>query len=70
MNYKKFYEYFEDIYEDNLQIANWHLNGDLEPLNNFIDDAIGYAEESNRLSSIKDFFIGILYRLHELKYVR
>lgn len=70
MNYKKFYEYFEDIYGDGLEVANWHLNGDLEPLDNFIDSAIEYAEESDRFGKVKDFFIGILYRIHELKYVR
>lgn len=40
-----FRKYFEELYGQNLQIANWHLNGELEPLDNFIDSAIIYAED-------------------------
>ena len=35
--------YFEELYGENLQIANWHMNGQLEPLNNFINGAREYA---------------------------
>ena len=37
MNFKK---YFMELYGEGLEVANWHLNGDLEPLNTFIDSAL------------------------------
>lgn len=36
----KFKQYFDELYGCGLEIANWHLNGDLEPLDNFIDSAL------------------------------
>lgn len=36
----KFIEYFSVLYGQNLEVANWHLNGAMEPLDNFIDSAI------------------------------
>ena len=36
----KFKQYFDELYGSGLEIANWHLNGDLEPLDNFIDSAL------------------------------
>ncbi|WP_078392040.1 hypothetical protein [Shouchella patagoniensis] len=36
---KAFRDYFDELYGDGLEVANWHLNGDLEPLDNFIDSA-------------------------------
>ena len=39
MNFKK---YFMDLYEEGLEVANWHKNGDLEPLVNFIDEACNW----------------------------
>lgn len=44
----KFKEYFIELYNQGLEIANWHLNGDLEPLTNFIDSACEEAEKSLR----------------------
>lgn len=38
--YKAFYDYFMSLYGEGLEVANWHQNGDLEPLDNFIDSAI------------------------------
>ena len=35
----KFKAYFDDLYGQGLEIANWHLNGDLEPFDNFYDAA-------------------------------
>lgn len=37
MNFKK---YFMELYGEGLEVANWHKNGDLEPLTNFIDEAL------------------------------
>lgn len=31
--------YFVDLYGKGLAIANWHKNGDLEPFDNFFEDA-------------------------------
>lgn len=36
---KAFYDYFAELYGTGLEVANWHLNGDLEPFDNFFDDA-------------------------------
>lgn len=35
----RFKEYFMELYGEGLEVANWHKNGDLEPLVNFIDEA-------------------------------
>lgn len=37
----KFKREFDRLYGRDLQIANWHLNGDLEPFDNFYEDACG-----------------------------
>jgi hypothetical protein len=36
----KFKKYFDELYGQGLEIANWHQNGDLEPFDNFYDSAI------------------------------
>lgn len=36
---QKFYEYMRDLYGTGLEVANWHLNGDFEPFDNFFDSA-------------------------------
>lgn len=39
MSFKK---YFMELYGEGLEVANWHLNGDLEPLTEFIDSALNW----------------------------
>lgn len=39
-----FKEYFMELYEEGLEVANWHENGDLEPLTEFIDSALDWSE--------------------------
>lgn len=34
-----FYNYMKELYGQGLEVANWHLNGDLEPFDNFFDSA-------------------------------
>ena len=41
---KKFKEYFDDLYGQGYEIANWHMNGDLEPFDNFYESALDYSE--------------------------
>lgn len=36
----RFKEYFDSLYGQGLEIANWHMNGDLEPFDNFYDSAL------------------------------
>lgn len=36
----RFKKYFESLYGQSLEVANFHLNGVLEPLDNFIDSAM------------------------------
>lgn len=38
---KAFHDYFRELYGEGLEVANWHLNGDLEPF----DDIFNSAEE-------------------------
>jgi hypothetical protein len=45
--------YFDELYGEGLEVMNWHLNGDAEPLDTFIDRAeeIGdekYASDNSR----------------------
>ena len=35
----KFKQYFDELYGQGLEIANWHLNGELEPFDNFYESA-------------------------------
>lgn len=42
-----FKEYFDALYGQGLQIANWHMNGDLEPFDSFYEEAIAYNEEED-----------------------
>jgi hypothetical protein len=35
----KFKEYFGEMYGKGLDVANWHLNGQLEPFDNFCESA-------------------------------
>ena len=39
-----FKQYFDNLYGKGLNIENWHLNGELEPFDNFYESAISYAE--------------------------
>lgn len=41
---KEFYDYFAELYGKGLEVANWHMNGELEPFDNFFDCA---EEEMN-----------------------
>ena len=41
---KRFKKYFDELYGQNLGIANWHLNGEVEPFDNFYDSAIEATE--------------------------
>ena len=35
----RFKSYFDSMYGQGLEIANWHMNGDLEPFDNFYEAA-------------------------------
>ena len=51
---KRFKEYFDDLYGQGLEIANWHQNGSLEPFDNFYESAIEYSEEK------QNYYVGVL----------
>lgn len=38
--YRAFKEFFDALYGRNLTVGNWHLNGALEPFDNFYDKAV------------------------------
>lgn len=38
--YRAFKEFFDALYGHNLTVENWHLNGVLEPFDNFYDKAV------------------------------
>lgn len=44
---KAFKSYFDKLYGQGLLIANWHLNGDLEPFDNFYESAIQEMADNN-----------------------
>ena len=37
---KEFKSYFEDLYGQGLEVANWHQNGDTEPFDSFFESAL------------------------------
>lgn len=41
---KLFKKYFDDLWGIGLEIANWHLNGEVESFDNFYESAIEYME--------------------------
>lgn len=40
-----FKSYFDELYGKGLEVANWHLNGNTEPFDNFYESALGETEE-------------------------
>lgn len=41
---QRFKDYFDDLHNTGLEVANWHLNGSLEPFDNFYDSAMEWSE--------------------------
>ena len=41
-----FVEYFAGLYGKGLEVANWHLNGTMEPLDNFYESAMEEYENA------------------------
>ena len=41
LNFKK---YFDALYGEGLEIANWHKNGDLEPFDSYYESALYWEE--------------------------
>ncbi len=50
---KAYKNYFADCYGQGYEVANYHLNGDLEPLDSFIDGA--EAEYNSALSKEENY---------------
>ena len=46
---KKFKSYFDGLYGYGLEVINWHLNGELEPFDNFYDSAIQEMENKDNV---------------------
>lgn len=42
----RFKEYFDELYGQGLEVANWHMNRDTEPFDSFYDSAIEEMEQS------------------------
>ena len=40
---QRFKDYFDDLHNTGSEVANWHLNGDLEPFDNFYDSAMEWS---------------------------
>lgn len=38
--------YFDELYGKGLEVANWHLNGNTEPFDNFYESALEEMEEN------------------------
>ena len=43
----EFKKYFDELYGEGLEIANWHKNGDLEPFDSFYESALKWGEEDD-----------------------
>ena len=41
----KFKKYFDELYGQGLEIANWHENGELESFDSFYENAVEYMNE-------------------------
>ena len=39
----RFKQYFDELYGQGLEVANWHQNGELEPFDNFYESAIEFS---------------------------
>ena len=73
---ERFKEYFDELYGRGLEVAEWHLNGGLEPFDNFYVDAIDYMEgeelfmtDKERLEEIKNDYKPVYNGLVNLYYV-
>ncbi len=44
---REFKKYFDELYGEGLEVANWHKNGDLEPFDNFYESALDRSEEDD-----------------------
>ena len=44
---REFKKYFDELYGEGLEIANWHKNGDLEPFDSFYESALEWGEEDD-----------------------
>lgn len=42
---QEFKSYFDALYGKGLEVANWHLNGNTEPFDNFYESALEGMEE-------------------------
>lgn len=52
---KAFKEYFDDMYGKGLEVANFHLNGEFEPFDNFYERACScYNEKEESVTSPSD----------------
>lgn len=40
-----FKDYFDELHGSNLEVTNWHMNGDLEPFDSFYDCALEWSGE-------------------------
>lgn len=40
----RFKKYFDELYGESLEVANWHKNGDLEPFDSFYESALDWSE--------------------------
>ena len=48
---KEFKSYFEDLYGQGLEVANWHQNGDTEPFDSFFESALDAESKALREES-------------------
>lgn len=48
IKYRAFKEYFDGLYGRGLTVGNWHLNGALEPFDNFYDKAVDEMKKEEK----------------------
>lgn len=52
---KEFKEYFDDLCGIGLKVANWHMNGELEPFDSFYDSAVEFMKKEKVYCKDCDF---------------
>ena len=66
---QKFKEYFDDLYGQGLEIANWHLNGETENFDNFYTSALEAMTAESENNTKRNFRVTVRLDGFSLDYV-
>lgn len=54
-----FKQYYDDLYGEGLDVANYHLNGATEPFDSFYDSAMEEYENAKRADTQRDYQVAV-----------